>query len=256
MKLDFEKSIRAYYKSGYEAAGITFDKLIKYGIDNAKKLLKKIPLEITHASFLGPFNQTTENEYNRARKEDIKRINMASELGIKCILAITGPIKGLEQKQGERQLVRGLRDIGYEAEEFGIKIGLEPMHYIYKDEWTFIYTLSKALEIINCVNLSSLGVFFDTYHLWQEPGLINTIKKADGKIVGCHISDWRPITRSLSDRVLMGDGCIPLKEILKALEEAGWDKWYDVEIYSEELWNMDTNKFLKKCKNKFNKLWE
>ena len=255
-ELSFEQVLRIYQKVGYTAAGITFDDINEYGVDNAKQLISETKMTITHICFLGPFNQMTERDYQVARSEDIKKIKIAEALGIRCILALTGPPNDLSEHMAEGQLIRSLTDLANHINKTGIKVGLEPIHYMYRHEWTYLHTLAKTLEIIDIVDQPYLGVFFDMYHLWQEPGLLDLIQNATGKIVGCHINDWRPITRSLSDRTFMGEGCIPLKEIIYALEKAGWDEWFDVEIISEELSKMEPIAFLQTCRKKYNELWD
>ena len=60
----------------------------------------------------------------------------------------------------------------------------------------------------------------------------------------------------MSKAVFMGDGVIPIRELLQALAEAGWDKWYDIEIISEELWKMEPGAFLQMGMEKYKKLWD
>ena len=267
-KLDFDKAVRMYYESGYDGIGIWFDGLLEYGKDNvtfkglmdygvdkAVELLAEVPIKITHAIYAGPFNQTNERDYIEARGKDIEKINAAGRVGAETVLALTGPLNGLTPKEGHRQVIRSLRDLADAAQNAGVKIGLEPLHYnLYKD--SFLFTLTEALDIIEEVNHPAIGIFFDVYHVWHEVGILDSIKRAKGKIVGCHICDFRKINRHIADRVFMGDGVIPVRELLEALAEAGWDKWYDIEIISNELWKMEPKAFLQMGMEKYKKLWD
>ena len=44
------------------------------------------------------------------------------------------------------------------------------------------------------------------------------------------VSDFKVGTMSASDRVVIGDGDIPLRRLCGALAEAGYDGWYDIEL--------------------------
>jgi sugar phosphate isomerase/epimerase len=267
-KLDFDKAVRMYNEAGYDGIGIWFDGLMEYGkenvsfkglmdygVDEAVELLKEVPIKVTHAIYAGPFNQTSEKDYLESRQKDIEKINAAGRVGAETVLALTGSINGLTQNEAHRQIIRSLRDLADAAVSAGVKIGLEPLHFnLHKD--SFLFTLSEALDIIEEVNHPAIGVFFDVYHVWHEVGILESIKRATGKIVGCHICDFRSINRHIGDRVFMGDGVIPIRELLAALEEAGWNKWYDIEIISNELWNMETRAFLKLGMEKYKKLWD
>ncbi|TVQ29259.1 MAG: sugar phosphate isomerase/epimerase, partial [Spirochaetaceae bacterium] len=55
-----------------------------------------------------------------------------------------------------------------------------------------------------------------------------------------HVCDWRTPTRDLlTDRGLMGDGCINIKEIRGWVESTGFRGYNEVEIFSTELWALD-----------------
>jgi sugar phosphate isomerase/epimerase len=267
-KLDFDKAVRMYHEAGYGGIGVWFDGMLEYGADNvtfkglmdygvdeAVRLLKEVPIKVTHVIYAGPFNQTSESEYVAAREKDREKIRAAGRVGAETVLALTGPADGISPEEGLRLVVRGLCDLAETAREAGVKIGLEPLHFnLYKD--SFLFRLTDALDIIEEVDHPSVGVFFDVYHVWHEVEILNTIQRAKGKIVGCHICDFRRINRHIADRVFMGDGVIPIRELLNALKDAGWDRWYDIEIISHELWQMDPRDFLKLGMEKYKKLWE
>lgn len=53
----------------------------------------------------------------------------------------------------------------------------------------------------------------------------------------------------------MGDGCIPVKNVLEEVKKQGWDKWYDVEVLSDEPWSMEPEEFLKLVREKYDRMW-
>jgi sugar phosphate isomerase/epimerase len=60
-----------------------------------------------------------------------------------------------------------------------------------------------------------------------------------------HICDWKvPTTDFLNDRELMGRGCIPVKKIRAWVEEAGFRGYNEVEIFSNQYWQLDQDRFL------------
>jgi sugar phosphate isomerase/epimerase len=253
-KLDVGQAIRAYHRAGYGGIGLWYDQLCEYGIDETLRVLEEVPIRVTHLVYAGPFNQTSEKDYLAAREEDREKLRVAARLGADSVLAMTGPLNGLGQNEAFRQLTRSLRDLAGTAAECGVAIGLEPLNYIERED-SFLFTLSDAMDIIEEVGHPSVGVFIDTYHIWHEPGLMKTMQRTRGRIVGCHINDFRHENRSYCDRVLMGDGCIPVRNILEEVRRQGWDKWYDIEIFSDELWALDPAEFLALARQKYDALW-
>ena len=49
-----------------------------------------------------------------------------------------------------------------------------------------------------------------------------------------HVCDRREPTRGWADRALPGDGGADVPSILRALDDAGWDGLYDIEIFSDD----------------------
>ena len=55
----------------------------------------------------------------------------------------------------------------------------------------------------------------------------------------------------LNDRGLMGEGCIPIREIRGWVEEAGFGGFIEVEIFSTRLWQMDQDQYLHKIRHAY-----
>ena len=253
-KLPIDETIKQYYEAGFDGIGLWNEEVTQFGIDQVADLLVKYPLKVTHVIYAGPFNQTSEVEYMKARAQDRETIAMAGRLGADSVLAMTGGINGLKKSEAFRQLNRSLRELVDCAADSGVELGLEPLHYNLQDD-SFIFTLKDAMDIIEEIDHPALGVFIDVFHIWQEPGILETLQRAKDKIVGCHICDQRQTNRSAYDRVLMGDGVIPVRLLLDALARQGWDAWYDIEIFSDELWSMAPKEFFKMAQDKYMALW-
>ena len=86
------------------------------------------------------------------------------------------------------------------------------------------------------------------------------------RFVGVHVDDWREPTRGWADRVLPGDGIADLPAVLGALERAGWDGFYDLEIFSDNgtfgtaypdsLWDVQPEELSRRSRESFRGCWE
>ena len=66
-------------------------------------------------------------------------------------------------------------------------------------------------------------------------------------LIAFHIGDWRtPTVDFLNDRGLMGEGCIDIPTIRSWVENAGFDGFIEVEIFSNRFWAMDQHEYLKR----------
>ncbi len=110
-----------------------------------------------------------------------------------------------------------------------------------------------------------MGIQFDVWHLWNTPDLFEEIQRYAGLIAGVHVCDWREPTRGWADRVLPGDGAADVPAILGALDDAGWDGYYDLEIFSDNgafgatypdsLWDLDAAELARRGRDAFVHSW-
>ena len=64
--------------------------------------------------------------------------------------------------------------------------------------------------------------------------MFDDVRRHVDRFAGVHVADHRNPTRGWADRALPGDGDAPVAELLAALAEAGWDGFYDLEIFSDD----------------------
>jgi sugar phosphate isomerase/epimerase len=150
-----------------------------------------------------------------------------------AFVCLTGPAGDLPPDEARATVVEGLRALGDEAERLGVPVGLEPMSS-HHPGWTMVTTVGEGAELIEEAGGDGLGLTFDTWHLWDTATLEEDLRRFSDRIVAVHVGDWREPTRSWCDRVLPGDGVIDLERVLGALGAAGWEGFYELEIFSDD----------------------
>ncbi len=156
-----------------------------------------------------------------------------------CVACLAGPLGARigGRRHGDCSWRRS-GAIGAAAADAGVRVGFEPIHASQRDEAGFVNSLAHADEVLAKVDAPALGILFDTYHLWDDPGVLPWIAANAGRIVGVHVADWPAADRV--DRVLPGEGICGVRELVAALAAAGWDGALDVEIFStpELFWGL------------------
>jgi sugar phosphate isomerase/epimerase len=118
---------------------------------------------------------------------------------------------------------------------------------MYAGDRSCVSTLGQARRICEQINHSLVGVAVDVYHVWWDEDLYQEIERIGkrGGLFALHLCDWRCPTRDmLNDRALMGDGCIDIAAIRKAVLATGFSGWEEIEIFSTEHWASDQQLFL------------
>jgi sugar phosphate isomerase/epimerase len=192
-------------------------------------------------------------------------IRRMAAFGPTACACVTGPLGDYSADEARDVVVTGLRRAANVAADEGMKLALEPMHSSISDRWSFITTLPEAVSLLDEVGAPNTGIVFDIWHLWDTPDLLPHIRALARRFVMVHVNDWRRPTRSWCDRVLPGDGVADVRGILGALDEGGFEGWFELEIFSDDgsfgsdyadsLWKRDPVELIRSGRERFMRLW-
>ena len=219
--------------------------------------MKQYPVEVVSYVRGGFFPQGTKEKRQAAVQQNIDMLEEAAAIGAPLLVLVCGadPEAGLEKSR--EQIRDGIEMILPKARELGVKLGIEPLHPMYADTRSAINTLKQANDMVAQIGDEMVGVVVDVYHLWWDDELEGEIGRAgeEGALLAYHICDWKvPTNHMLTDRGLMGEGCIPLGKITDWVYRAGFTGFEEVEIFSEQYWAMDQGVFLEKIVEAYRKL--
>lgn len=149
------------------------------------------------------------------------------------IVFSTGAEVGHSRDEATEIAVRGIRTAARHAAGHGLTISIEPVRDVGFNA-SFLRTMRETLDFLDVVGEPNVLVCYDVYHLWDDPEALKLIPGNAERIGSVQISDWHEPPRARGDRLIPGDGIIDLPAILGALDTAGYDGWYDLEIFSDD----------------------
>ena len=130
--------------------------------------------------------------------------------------------------------VRELRNLAEFAADHGVSLALEPLNASSMNIESVIWTISQSLEIVNAVNRDNVGICLDFWNIWQNDKVEENIRLAGDRIFVLQVSDWRT-PRSSGDRLIPGDGIIPLGKLLRVVQETNYHGACSIEIFSQDV---------------------
>ncbi|MCW0219799.1 MAG: sugar phosphate isomerase/epimerase [Prosthecobacter sp.] len=254
-----EECISRYEKAG--VGGITFWRHNLEGRDPATvgEQTRESGLDIVSLCRGGFFPGQTTAARQKAKDDNLRCIDDAHALGAPLIVLVCGAVPGQTLEESRKQIADGIGAVLPAAEAAGVKLGIEPLHPMYADDRSAVNTMRQANDI--CDDLGSpemLGIAADVYHIWWDPELKHQIEftAAQKRLFAFHLCDWKtPTTDLLNDRGLMGEGCIPIRQISDWVDATGFKGYREVEIFSNLYWSMDQDQWLKKISDAYQQVY-
>jgi sugar phosphate isomerase/epimerase len=260
----FEEDLRAYREAGAEGIGIWEIKLAEGREAEQLAALRESGLASTNAVSAVPSIAPIPIP---GPSEPADRVD-AYCAGLRRLAPFEPSAVVLLTGTGERAtIVEGLRRIAAEARALRLRIALEPYSPRGGEGWTNVTTIPEAVALIDEADVADdVGILFDVWHLWDIDGLEEQVESEIGRIAGVHVADVRQPTRSFADRVLPGDGVAGIAPVLGALHRAGWDGFYDLEIFSDNgafgnafpdsLWDVPAPELARRGREAFLTCWK
>ena len=228
-----EEDVRNLERLGFRSISLASTKLDAYGPERAIALLKASSLRVAHVGSYGRFGTTRASQ--RAGMEQVRRaIGWVHALGGDVLVVIPGGRDGASWERAARVYADAYAALLPEATAAGIRLAIEVIHPLRQD-LSFVNTLADARELARRAGPRG-GYVLDLWHSGWERRLMETIAAdARRRIHAVQVSDYKAVTMRTLDRALLGEGILPLRAIVRALERGGYRGWYEAEIISDDI---------------------
>ena len=246
---NIEDAAKNYSDAGVKGITVWRDALNGRNNSQMGRMLREHGLTIVSLCRGGFFAHKDLSKRKLAIDDNRRAIQQAAELGTSMLVLVCGADPCQSLGESRKQIRDGIAAIIPAASAAGVKLTIEPLHPMYADTRSAINTLAEANDMAEELNSPWVGIAIDVYHLWWDPFLEKQIKRCGekGNLMAFHICDWKvPTTDILLDRGLMGEGCIPLKQIRSWVESTGFKGFSEVEIFSTDYWKENQSEYLQK----------
>jgi sugar phosphate isomerase/epimerase len=153
-------------------------------------------------------------------------IEIAERLGAPLVVFTTGPAGSRTWEEAADAFAVAMEPLVAQARAAGVELVLEHTNSLRADVG-FVHTLRDAVDLARRVDL---GVCLEVNACWGERALGETIAGGIDRIRLVQVSDYAVGTTSTPDRLVPGDGDIPLGRILGLLVDAGYPGRFELEL--------------------------
>ena len=255
------EAVDAAARAGYGAVGLWRDRVQEIGADAAAKIVADAGLQVSSLCRGGFFTAVSPQSVAAALEDNTRAIEEAATVGTRELVLVVGglPANGTpgepvradataadrDVAAARARVAERLADLAPVAHDHGVRLVIEPMHPLFTADRGVVATLAQALDLAAPHDPADVGVVVDTYHVWWDPALADSVARAgrEGRIAGYQIGDWvLPLKAdTLNSRGYVGDGYIDFPTITRWVTAAGYAGPVETEIFNTDIWARPTD---------------
>ena len=221
-----EEDLAFYASSGITNVGISAAKLDQHGWDDGVERVVASGANVANLIGLGPFHLQQPTQWAGQRERLERAVDAASTLGADCMVFTTGPAGQLTWEDAADALEEALAPTLRRAEDARVPFAIEHTNSLRVDVG-FVHTLA---DVIDLARRLGTGVCMEVNACWAERDLARTIVTGIDALRLVQVSDFGVGTMSTPNRLVPGDGDIPLERILGDVLDAGYEGVFDLEL--------------------------
>jgi sugar phosphate isomerase/epimerase len=214
--------------AGATGIGLDASAVLATGIDAVVDLLAQNGLAVSSLQpALDPILTSTTQREVAANVEAM--VTLCTDLGASGIMLTTGPRGDRSIAAADRACAAWLSDMAPIAADAGVSLLLEPVHPLLRDV-SYVHSLRHAVELT--AGQAGTALVADTGHLWWDRRVNEDLTELASAIGSVQIDDidGDALVEMSYRRTQLGDGVIPLAEIIEALETSGYRGFYENEV--------------------------
>ena len=238
MPATFAEDVAACAEAGCPAMEVWLTKLEQHletqSIAETKSLLTGKNLLLVAAAYQGGL-LLSQGEARKAHFDHFRRrLELCQGFGIGTMLLVADFRQTPQPTDLERAVV-SLTQAGQWAAGFGVRLALE-----FRANDTFCSSLETAIRLVEACGEPNVGVCLDVFHYWngssksEDLDLLTPTNLAHVQL--CDLSGVPRELASDADRIMPGDGDLPLTAFIRKLRERGYEGYVSLEMMNPMLW--------------------
>ncbi len=236
----FDKDIEDYASAGFQYVELWLTKLEDYlsnhAVDDAKELLQSHSIAPVAASFQGGLLTSQGEARTEAWKLFVTRMVLCRELDIEVMVVACDPAPPLKDVD-IRRLQMSLREMASLAQEHHVRLALE-----FQAQAALGNNLQTLVALVDEVSHPQLGICLDAFHFYVGPSktedLAYLTRDNLAHVQFCDLADKPRELAADGDRIIPGDGDLPLPTIVQHLKDIRYDGSISLELMNPQIWQI------------------
>jgi 2-keto-myo-inositol isomerase len=236
----FDRDLEDFAAGHCRSVEIWLTKLEEYlkthSLKDVRYWLEKLQVSLPVASLQGGLVASQGEARREAWELFSCRLDLCRELGIGTIVVACDVPRPLSQQTIERVQL-SLTQLAQEAGRRGLRAALE-----FPADSAFGNNLQSAAALVAEVGSPHLGLCLDTFHWYTGPSKTEDLVYLTAvNLFHVQVCDLADVPRELArdaDRILPGDGDIPLAALVDHLRQIDYRGCVSLELLNSQLWQV------------------
>ena len=176
------------------------------------------------------FDLTDESGWTEVHEAMFMAIEVAQRLGATAMPTAGGSAHGQPYQWAVDRFARAIEPVATAGRHRGVRVAVEPTRtqFAYVG---FVHSLRDGLALADQLDLWLMP---DTAHVWWEPDLAELLVAGAPRFAVFQVADLA-FGGPVLERLVPGDGEIPLRSILTAAAAAGFQGPFEIEIIGQAI---------------------
>jgi sugar phosphate isomerase/epimerase len=237
LRWSFFQDVVRYAAHGFDSIGIWRQKIDELDILEVTDFLFEMQTSVSSVHWAGGFTGGEGNSYVEAIADAIEAIQLSSRLNAEYLIVHPGCRNGHTLRHANRLFGGALKSLVPIANDYGVKLAIEPMPCPSASAWTFFESLESSLSLLNDFSAEDVGLVLDLYHVGLNTDVLEGLGKIVNQIALVQLADRESAFSPIEKRMLLGTGSVPFEKWLLRLQDLGYSGVYEIELHGPGMEN-------------------
>jgi len=221
-----EQELDFVVDSGFSSFGMMDVHVENNGWDRAVQFTKEHDAQLAYLIHANMFTLDAPAQWAAERERLERTVEATAEMGARMVYGTAGPAGQLAFEDATQALADAVAPALEHARALDVDLLIETTNQL-RQELNFVYNLRDLKTVADA---TGVGPCPDMLHCWREAGLAEIVGQIAPASRMVQLSDWTAGINSMPDRVVPGDGEVPLSRIVDLFERSGFQGIYDIEL--------------------------
>jgi sugar phosphate isomerase/epimerase len=223
-----------WHDLGIEQVALILPKIEEIGWDAARDMVTSAGLRVS--TIFGPTYRPLDADralgwWDADQQGTVDTVEFAASIGAASVYVCSGAAPTVSWDEAADLFSELVAPAVARANDLGLPLLLEPTNPLRADI-SFIFWQRDAMDL---ARRAGTKVMLDFQSCWYERGLEQVVRNNMDLVGLTQISDYVIGTTETGNRVVPGDGDIPLERLLALVLDAGFEGTFDLEVMGQRV---------------------